>query len=336
MLKKPHIGLLDQVLDRTLLPGVLGFTRVGYALRTWCSEDIPDSLRGRRIVLTGATSGLGLAAAHTLASLDASLVLIGRDADKLQATCEAIVARHGVASPQAEVADLALMSEVRALATRLRADPQPIHVLINNAGALFGTRELTAEGHERSLAINLLAPFLLTELLLPKLADSAPARVVNVASGGMYAQSLQLDDLQYERGEYDGARAYARAKRGLVAMTEHLAADERARGVVLHSMHPGWADTPGVRSSLPTFFKVTRPLLRDADQGADTIVWLAAAATPSRSSGGFWLDRHAHPTAVLPGTRVTAAQREALQDRLRALVGLDDRPPPPHRTPASA
>jgi dehydrogenase/reductase SDR family member 12 len=128
----------------------------------------------------------------------------------------------------------------------------------------------------------------------------------------MYTQRLHLDDLQMERGEFDGTVAYARTKRAEVVLTELWAQRLEGSGVVVHAMHPGWADTPGVRSSLPTFYKSTRPLLRTPEQGADTIVWLAAAAEPARSTGGFWHDRRRRPTHRLPWTRESVAEREAL------------------------
>lgn len=317
----PRVSVLNQLLDRTVVPGMLTFARPGYLVRRWCARPFSERLDGRRVILTGATSGLGLAAAHALADLGATLVLVGRDANKLEDTAESIAREHNVDVPATERADLALMSEVRSLVDRLLSDPAPIHVLINNAGALFGERAETPEGHERSLAINLLSPFLLTRLLLPKLAASAPARIINVSSGGMYTQGIDVDDLGSAKGEYAGAAAYARAKRGQVILTERWALELADQNVVVHAMHPGWADTPGIRSSLPGFYRLTRSILRTAEEGADTIVWLAAAAQAARSTGGFWLDRQPHLTHVLPGTRASQAERQQLWDALMALTG---------------
>jgi NAD(P)-dependent dehydrogenase (short-subunit alcohol dehydrogenase family) len=315
------VSLLNRLLDCTVLPGMLTFTRPAHWLRHAFAAPLTDSLKGRRIVITGATSGLGLASAHALAGLGADLVIVGRDRQKLAATAASISSLPGVNAPATERADLSLMTEVRSLAMRLLADPAPIHVLINNAGALFGERALTAEGNERSLAINLLSPFLLTNLLIPRLVESAPARIINVSSGGMYTQGIDVDDLQNARGDYSGTVAYARAKRGQVILTQRWARELADRNVVVHAMHPGWADTPGVRTSLPGFFKVTRPLLRSAGEGADTIVWLAAAPAPATSTGGFWLDRAPHLKHVLPGTRASTAQRQRLWEELESLTG---------------
>jgi NAD(P)-dependent dehydrogenase (short-subunit alcohol dehydrogenase family) len=128
----------------------------------------------------------------------------------------------------------------------------------------------------------------------------------------MYTEKLRTDDLQSEQEEFDGPTAYARTKRAEVVLTEMWAQQLAGTGVTVHAMHPGWADTAGVRSSLPRFYRATRPLLRSPDQGADTIVWLGAAAGPLDSSGGFWHDRRRRPTHLLPGTRESDADRRRL------------------------
>jgi NAD(P)-dependent dehydrogenase (short-subunit alcohol dehydrogenase family) len=137
----------------------------------------------------------------------------------------------------------------------------------------------------------------------------------------MYAAGLALDDLQYEKTAYDGNRAYARTKRALVTLTELWAEQLNDTGVVVHAMHPGWADTPGVASSLPRFHTITRHLLRTAEQGADTITWLAASTEAAKVSGLFWLDREPHTTHVFPGTDPSPQERQALWDALARLSG---------------
>jgi len=174
-------------------------------------------------------------------------------------------------------------------------------VLVNNAGVLTQERELSADGIELTLATNVIGPFLLTELLIPALERSAPSRIVNVSSGGMYTQKLQADDLQSEQEDFDGPTVYARTKRAEVILTAMWAGRLAATGITVHAVHPGSADTPEVRSSLPRFYRVTRPLLRSPNQGADTILWLGAAAEPAQSSGGFWHNRRRRPTHLLPG-----------------------------------
>ncbi len=172
-----------------------------------------------------------------------------------------------------------------------------------------------------TLATNLLSGFLLTNLLLDRLRSSAPARIVNVSSGGMYTQGISLGDLQWERSRYNGARAYARTKRGQVILTELWHEMLAGTGVTVNAMHPGWAATPGVEASLPGFNKAIRPLLRTPAEGADTIVWLAASAAAAELSGGFFLDRAPHPTVVLPNTDSSRSKKLGLWKALAELSG---------------
>jgi NAD(P)-dependent dehydrogenase (short-subunit alcohol dehydrogenase family) len=303
-------------MDRLIVPGMLGFTRYGYAWRKRSWRPLAVSLRDRTVVITGATSGLGRAAAHRLAAMGARLVLVGRDAQKAAQVQRDIVAATGNEQISVEQTDLSLLHEVEELAKRLLADRPRIHILINNAGVLLNERTVTREGIETTLATNLLAPFLLTNRLLPRLRESAPARIINVSSGGMYTAGVALDDLQFQRSPYHGSMAYARTKRALVMLTALWAERLRDTGVVVHAMHPGWADTPGVSSSLPGFYRLTKALLRTPEQGADTIVWLAAAPEIATVSGRFWLDREPHITTVIPGTGGSHQQSLRLWDVL--------------------
>ena len=312
---------LDKAADAVVVPG---YTRIGHALRRRGWEPLPDgALEGSTVVVTGATSGLGEAAASRMAALGAGVVIVGRNPDKAEAAGSRIAAaaRHG-GGVEVEIADLSLMEEIRRLAVRLLGRPR-IDVLVNNAGVLLPERRVTAEGNDVTLATNLLGHFLLTNLLVPRLVESAPARIVNVSSGGMYTARISVSNLQNE-GDYDGRVAYARTKRGQVILTEMWAERLRGTGVVVHSMHPGWADTPGVEAGIPLFQKVMNPLLRTAEQGADTIVWLAAADEPAGTTGLFWHDREPRPTHRVSRTRETAEQRERLWRALSDLAGWDD------------
>lgn len=304
---------IDDLIDRTV---VLGFSRIGYRLRAHGWDAIPR-LDGKTVVVTGATSGLGRAASHRLDSLGADLVIVGRNLEKLAAVQAEMGGR-----PAIEQCDLSSMSETRALAERL-ASLEKLDVLINNVGAMFATRQLTDEGFERTFATNLLNVFLLTELLIPKLIDSAPSRIITMSSGGMYARRLRVSDLQNER-HYRPADAYAHAKRAQVILTELWAERLAGTGVTVHAVHPGWADTPGVQESLPRFRKVVGPVLRTAEQGADTMVWLAAAEEPAQDSGKFWLDRRARPTHLMKSTVERAEDRQRLLSTLREYAGLPD------------
>ena len=211
------------------------------------------------------------------------------------------------------------MSEVHALCNRLLESGGPIDALINNAGALFNPRQTTAEGFEKSFALLLLSPYILTERLQPLLAAAESPRVVNVLSGGMYTQKIEVNDLQSQRGSYSGSVAYARAKRGLMILTEEWAERWREDGIVVNAMHPGWADTPGVETALPGFYRITKHLLRSPDEGADTVTWLAASTEAGKVSGKFWLDREQHPSHLSSRTQEAPEERQQLLETLDEL-----------------
>lgn len=319
--KTPEKRLRNLLKDHLILPGMLGFSRLGYVRRKGSWAPLTASLEGRTVVVTGATSGLGRAASRGLARMGARTLLVGRSREKAEEVRREIAEETGNTEIGIQVADLALMGEVRKLAERLLASESRIHALINNAGALYPTREVSEEGIERTLALDLLCPFLLTNLLIPRLKASQPARIVNVSSGGMYTQRIRVDDLRFEKNRYNGSVAYARAKRGLVILTELWAEALKEHGVVVHAMHPGWADTPGVAASLPTFYRLTRRILRTPEQGADTIVWLTASGEAGSSTGRLWLDRQPHTPHVFPGTRESKRERKALWAELTRLSG---------------
>jgi dehydrogenase/reductase SDR family member 12 len=181
-------------------------------------------------------------------------------------------------------------------------------------------RSRTDEGIELGFATNVLGPFLLTNLLLPVLRAASDGRVINVSSGGMYTERLDAADLELDRRDYDPPSFYAHSKRCEVILTELWAEREPPESnVSFHSMHPGWADTPGVETSLPRFHKVLGPFLRDPAEGADTIAWLAGTDRTRIGSGRFWHDRESRPTHRLPSTRESESERALLWQRCAEL-----------------
>lgn len=301
----------EQTADKLLLPGAFNFTRRGYL--KMANKGLSEFMDGKTVAITGPTSGLGLAAAAEFARLGANLLLIGRNPEKLRAATEQIIQFSGCPEQRIQQleADLSSISSCRKLAAALRDSAPQLDVLVNNAGALFESREETAEGYERALAVNLLGPYVLIESLIEHICN-CQTHVINVVSGGMYLQGLALGDMNYLKGSYDGSKAYARAKRGLVALTEYWAETYGDSGARFNSMHPGWADTPGVESSLPAFHQKMQRLLRDSRMGADTIVWLASSTAAANESGGLWFDRKRRETALLPGTAVSHKKRRSL------------------------
>ncbi len=311
--------MVDAALDASI---VGGFSRVGPALRGRLEDwDDPPSMSGRVCLVTGASGGLGLAASTGLARLGASLRLLVRDAGRGEDARRAIVAATGNEDVRCELVDVAVRRSLRECAERIEASGEPVHVLVHNAGVLPRERRETEEGLELTFATNVLGPHLLTRLLRERLIASAPARVIFVSSGGMYTSRLDVDDLQSRRHAFDGRMAYARSKRAEVVLAERWAEEFAGTGVVVHAMHPGWADTPGIKTSIPAFQRVMRPLLRSPEQGADTIVWLAAAAAPGATTGRFWSDRRVRPTHhPFARTRETPEDRDRLWHALEALA----------------
>lgn len=315
--------LLDSALDRAV---VLGYTKIGYWVRRvgWRRDDPqPGALAGKRALVTGANSGLGKATALGLARLGATVHLVVRNEQRGLAALNEIRGEVPGAQLHVEVCDMSDLSDVRRVAKDLAGRLDRVDVLVHNAGSLPAQRTESVDGHELTVATHVLGPVLMTELLLPVLAGH-DARVVLVSSGGMYTQRLPVHDPDYERGAYKGPVAYARSKRMQVALAPLLNQRWSSDGVAVHVMHPGWADTPGVASSLPLFRTLTRPLLRDSESGADTVVWLAATQ-PAPRGGRFWQDRAERPTHYRKATQETAADRDRMWEWVCDAAGLEAR-----------
>ena len=321
--------LVDAAIELPIAPS---FTRLGADLRSrtdrW--QPLDADLSDQVVVLTGATSGLGRSAAGTFAGLGATVVLVGRDARRTRATRAELVAATGNDRLETAIADMGDLEAVAMLAAELAERHPRIDVLAHNAGALTSDRRVSPQGIEMTVASQVMGPFLLTARLLPHLRNARPGRVLTMSSGGMYSAPLTVDGLQMG-DDYRGAEQYARAKRAQVTLTELWAERVDRHDVVFHSLHPGWADTPGVAESLPTFRRVVGPLLRSPEQGADTLVWLATGDEALRSSGDFWLDRRRRDAHRLPTTRRadTPRRRQRLWDECARLCGLTDPELPP-------
>lgn len=318
---------VDTLLDRLIVPG---YSRLGYLVRqaSWSgdrADPAPGSLAGRVALVTGASSGLGEATAAGLARLGARVHLLVRNAEKGQQARARIRTQVPDAELAVEVCDVGELAEVRRFSTEFASRVPALDVLVHNAGLMPPARTVTTEGNELALAVHVLGPHLMTELLTGALTagaarSGADSRVLFVASGGMYAQSLQVEDLQYERGDYGGTSAYARTKRMQVVLAGLWARELAGTGVTVHALHPGWAATPGVTGSMPVFDRVVGPLLRTPPQGADTAVWLAAAPSRTVGTGRFWHDREPRPAHYFPWTRETGADQERFRERIDALA----------------
>ncbi len=249
------------------------------------------------MLVTGAASGLGLAAACGFARLGATVHALARSPERAQEAVASITAAvPGGPGARPHACDLSSLAAIKSFAEEFAASEPRLDVLVNNAGAMPDARTASPDGHELMFATHVLAPIALGTLLAGVLSASAPARIINVSSGGMYTQPLPAGDWESDRTSYGPTKLYARTKREQVAITEVMAERLRDRGVVVHAMHPGWADSEGIRRAMPTFRKLAGPILRTSDDGADTIVWLGAAPEPLRATGLFWHDRRPRPT----------------------------------------
>lgn len=283
--------LLDSVIDALVVPS---YGNTGYKFRRaklWDETDLAVDLTDKVCAITGANSGIGLAAARQLALRGATIYLLVRNMERGAAAQVRLKKEAGHARIYLEAIDLSSITSVMACADRITAQTQHLNILINNAGDAFERRELSVDGVELTFATNVLGPFVLTNALIPLMENSAPARIINVSSGGMYLARLDPNDLQYERKNYDELMAYARSKRALMMLTELWAEQLKSSGVTVNCMHPGWVDTPLLQTGLPVFRQSFRRILRTPDEGADTIVWLAVAPQVEVVTGRFWFDR---------------------------------------------
>lgn len=287
---------LDWVMDKSL---VLGYTKIGPTVRRawWPHDPVPGALVGRHVLVTGASGGLGLATARGLARLGAVVHITGRDASRLDDARSRLLEEQPLAEVTSHVADVSDLAATAEFARRFVADVPRLHAVVHNAGVMPPTRTVTPEGHELALATHVLGPHVLSFGLRESLGGGG--RVVLVTSGGAYAQRLEVNDTEYTQGTYSGTAAYARTKRMQLVLAPLWARELAGDDITVASMHPGWADTPGVTESLPGFARVTGPLLRNAEQGADTAVWLTATGDPI-GSGGFWHDRRRRSTHYAP------------------------------------
>jgi dehydrogenase/reductase SDR family member 12 len=303
--------MLDAILDASIY---WSFDASGYRrhARRFGPDDLPADLAGRVYLVTGANGGIGQQTCLALATRGADVYMACRNLERGEPAARAVREQAKSAKIHLMRLDVANLDDVRDFAARF--SPSRLDALVHNAGLIPTQRELTRDGHELTLATHVIGPFLLSRLLEPKLAAAKPGRVIFVSSGGMYTTKLSLDDLDGSKRAYGGVAAYAQTKRMQVVLSELLAEHWKDRGIVSHSMHPGWADTGGLQSSLPGFTKFMAGRLRTAEQGADTIVWLCAAEQAAASSGRFWFDRRVARTHFLPFQRESASERRELWD----------------------
>jgi NAD(P)-dependent dehydrogenase (short-subunit alcohol dehydrogenase family) len=247
-------------------------------------------------VITGATSGIGEATALGLAKMGATVVIVGRDEKQGVAAQNEIQNKSGNPDVDLLLADLSSQAEIRKLAEEITARYPTLHVLINNAGIAPVKRSVTLDGIERVFAVNYLAPFLLTNLLLELLKASAPARIINVAGDFHRKATIQFDDLMSEK-YYDGVRASNQAKLALILFTYELSRRLDGTGVTVNCLHPGAVATDGPLKDpdLPAFsrvmYKLVRVFFASPEKGAETSVYLSASSEVENVSGKYFIKK---------------------------------------------
>jgi len=279
-------------------------------------------MQGQVCVVTGATSGIGKAAAAALAQQGAEIIVVGRDPARAEATAAAIQA-GGAPPPKVEIADLARLDQVRALAGRLNQTLDRIDVLINNAGLVLNERRLTPDGYEYVFAVNHLAPFLLTNLLRPKLTASAPARVITVSSDAHTAARLDLDDPNLEHG-WSSWRSYSNSKLANILFTRELAGRLDGTGVTANCLHPGVVRTGFGRDARPLMrvgITIARPFMLSPERGADTIVYLASSPDVAAKTGGYYVKREPREPSAAARDDGLARGLWETSERLTGLAG---------------
>jgi NAD(P)-dependent dehydrogenase (short-subunit alcohol dehydrogenase family) len=250
-------------------------------------------MQGKTVVATGATSGIGEAAVTKLAAMGARIVFVARDAKRAEATLAKLDAIAPGRGHRAHIADLQLIAETRRVGEEIAAVEPRIDALVNNAGAMFSPRRVTADGLERTFALNHMAYFMLTRALRERLVASAPARVVSTASSAHFGARLEFDDLQCAR-EYTAWRAYRRSKLCNILFTRELARRLAGTGVVANCLHPGFVASrfgDGGDGWTGQLFSLAKCFAISPELGADTIVYLVSSPDAATASGEYFVKR---------------------------------------------
>ncbi len=289
------------------------FSVLGYRQAEKDFEPLESDFTNQIWLVTGASGGIGKAIALEANARGATVWAVARSETKLN---EAKALATDPETFETQVCDLSSLNEIRALVDQWpEGDDNRLSVLVNNVGMLPHHYQETVEGFETALATNLLGPVLLTKTLTEQRRLRQDAVIINVSSGGMYGTPLRLLPMtEPSIDEYDGVSLYAQHKRAMVAWTHHWN-KAHLRGPSMYVMHPGWVDTQGVQTSLPTFQKTLKGILRTPSQGADTVVWLADKR-PSPPEAGIWLDRQNQPEHVFQLTRHSRNSVDELIDYL--------------------
>lgn len=282
------------------------YTQVGYRARSLLWRDPKADFSGQHWVVTGASGGLGRFIALEAARLGANVTAVARNQSRL----DQVVAdgkAQGITRIDTMLCDFSLQTDTQRLVRDLAADARKIDVLVNNVGLLNHAHTITAEGREHSFTTNLLSHYVLTEGLIR--ADAFRKErplVINMTSGGGYNVALSTRALNtLDPKKFNGTLAYGWHKRAQMVLNQHWRDTYGPRGFTFYVMHPGWADTDGVKTALPRFREILQSILRDAKSGTDTALWLAAVRPAQREEESVWFDRKQRAAHVYPHTRTS-------------------------------
>ena len=279
-------------------------------------------IKGKVCIVTGANSGIGKETALALAGMGATVIMVVRSIERGEKAKKEILSQTTTASIDLMTCDMSSMESIRNFAAEFKQKYTRLDVLINNAGAVFNKREVTAEGFERTLAVNYLGPFLLTNELLPLLKASAPSRIINVSSGLHKSGKIDLNDLQSARN-YKGMGVYSNAKLMVIMFTYELARRLEGTGVTVNLLEPGFVATNlgknsgSLRSNI--MFKLVRPMQTNAKKGAETSIYLASSEEIKDTTGKCFAKKQ--ETATAP-TSYDKQLQKALWDKTNELLGL--------------
>ena len=301
--------------------GLREFTRSGYdtASRNFTGGDLVADLKGRYYMVTGSNSGIGYCIALNVARAGGTVYMVCRNEQRGNAAREEIIRETNNQNVYLFVCDLSRTKDVLCFCSEFSGAASPLDVLVHNAGCMVNTRTLNDDNMEVNFATNTLALYIMTLQLVPILDRSSDPRVVTVSSGGMLTVKLETENLNSTKGKFDGTFVYAQNKRQQLVIMRHFA--RKFVNIHFSTMHPGWADTPAVQTSMPKFHFLMRSKLRTPQQGADTAHWLAVTPRIREfPTGSFFQDRVVVPEHISPGTHSTEAEEQRLMDQLEEIL----------------